>query len=202
MNATEQAQVDLVQQHLPELFTHPGDMLYVGANPIRCHLANEFNAAGWYLELLEIWQPNLDHYASSGPFHSLMLGDIREVGVEELMYDALVWWHGPEHIDKNEIPALLKQLEDMAPVVVLGCPWGEYDQGAEYGNPHEEHKATLYPVDFIDLGYSVAMCGAADAGDGLSHILAWKDIDAPYDPNDDLYDEAYVEAMELTKVLP
>ena len=170
----ERVQVELVQQNLPELFATPGAMLYVGANPIRCHLANEFNAAGWSLELLEVWQPNLDYYADDGPFDTLTHGDIREV--TQWPYDALFWWHGPEHISKDEIPALLKRLEGMASVVVLGCPWGEYDQGPEYGNPHEEHKATLYPADFIDLGYQVAMCGAADTDDGLSHILAWKGI--------------------------
>jgi hypothetical protein len=161
-----------VRQHLPELFTDPGDMLYVGANPIRCHLANEFNAAGWHLELLEVWRPNIDHYAIGGPFHDLTLGDIRKVG--KLTYDALFWWHGPEHIDRDELPALLNRLEKIAPVVVLGCPWGRYDQGIEYGNPYEEHKATLYPNDFTDWGYEVATCGQPDTGDGLSHILAWK----------------------------
>ena len=149
-------------------------MLYVGANPIRCHLANELSAAGWYMGLLEVWQPNIDHYSRTGPFHELTLGDIREA--EGLTHDALVWWHGPEHISKDELPALLDRLEQMVSIIVLGCPWGKYDQGADYGNPHEEHRATLYPVDFIDLGYQVAMCGAADTGDGLSHILAWKGI--------------------------
>ena len=175
MGATaERLQVELVRKHLPGLFTYPGVMLYVGANPIRCHLANEFNGVGWHLELLEVWRPNLDHYSSAGPFHDLTLGDIREI--ETLTHDALFWWHGPEHIGKDEIPALLKRLEEMVPVVVLGCPWGKYDQGAEYGNPFEEHRATLYPVDFLDWGYEVATCGEADTGDGLSHILAWKGV--------------------------
>ena len=170
----ERVQVELVRQHLPRLFTHPGAMLYVGANPIRCHLANEFNGAGWHLELLEVWRPNLDHYTSGGPFHDLTLGDIREI--ERLAHDMLFWWHGPEHIGRDEIPTLLKRLEEMVPVIVLGCPWGKYDQGAEYGNPFEEHKATLYPADFLDWGYEVAMRGKADTGDGLSHILAWKGV--------------------------
>ena len=52
----ERVQVVLVKEYLPGLFKYSGKMLYVGANPIRCHLANEFKAAGWYLELLEIWQ--------------------------------------------------------------------------------------------------------------------------------------------------
>jgi hypothetical protein len=174
MMATERVQVELVRQHLSGLFNHPGDMLYVGANPIRCHLANEFNDTGWHLELLEIWSPNIDHYSNGGPFHDLKLGDIREV--DGLTHDALFWWHGPEHISKDEIPVVLERLEGMVSAIVLGCPWGKYRQGAEYGNPYEEHKATLYPVDFLDWGYEVATCGMADTGDGLSHILAWKNV--------------------------
>ena len=169
---TERVQVDLVRRHLPGLFSYPGDMLYIGANPLRCHLANELNDAGWHLELLEVWQPNIDHYANNGPFHELTLGDVREIGA--LRHDALVWWHGPEHIGKDEIPVLLRRLEAMVPVIVLGCPWGKYNQGAAYGNPYEEHRATLYPEDFLGWGYEVETCGRPDTGDGLSHILAWK----------------------------
>jgi len=168
----ERVQVALVKDTLPGLFAKPGRMLYVGANPIRHYLADEFKAAEWHIELLEVCHANLMHYSNGGPFDKLTLGDVREM--ETGTYDVVFWWHGPEHIERGEIPDTLKRLEAVSNNIVLGCPWGVYQQGAEYGNPYEEHKATLYPADFEAWGYEVATCGEADSGNGLSHILAWK----------------------------
>jgi hypothetical protein len=58
--------------------------------------------------------------------------------------------------------------------VILGCPWGEYVQGAYGGNPYEEHVATLQPEDFEALGYEVTTLGTQN--DPASNIVAIKNV--------------------------
>jgi hypothetical protein len=89
-----------------------------------------------------------------------------------MRYQAVVWWHGPEHVKREELAATLARLEAMADIVILGCPWGVYPQGDYGGNPHEVHLATLLPEDFETLGYEVTTLGKRD--DPASNLIAWK----------------------------
>lgn len=70
---------------------------------------------------------------------------------------------------------MLANLEAVSRVVVLGCPYGVYKQGAEYGNPYEEHLSYLYPEFLQGLGYNVDTVGNID--ERGSNILAWKFTD-------------------------
>jgi hypothetical protein len=152
----------------------PGRLLYVGANRLRCHLADPLRAMGNRLTLLEAWPENAAHYRGQGRFEEVVEGDVRrldELGLAP--FDTTVWWHGPEHILREELATTLAAVERQTRrLVLLGCPYGNYPQGAAYGNPHEEHKAVLYPADFAALGYQMAAVGQADHPDG--EIVAWK----------------------------
>jgi len=150
----------------------PGKVLYVGARPDRCALGNEL-ARVHKLTLLEVWPVNAAYYQDDSRFERVILGDVRTWQADE-HYDTAVWWHGPEHIQRSELAGALAGLEAVADRVILGCPWGEYVQGAYGGNPYEEHVATLQPEDFEALGYEVTTLGTQN--DPASNIVAIKNV--------------------------
>jgi hypothetical protein len=51
-------------------------------------------------------------------------------------------------------------------------PFGKYIQGAEYGNPFEEHLSDIYPNFLHKIGYQTETIGKQD--EKGSNITAWK----------------------------
>jgi len=149
-------------------------MLYIGASAWRAVLLEDFRDWGWRIDVLEIFPVNTAFVAHAYRPRKVIEGDVRQA--DSLLtetYDAVVWWHGPEHIPREDLPATLASLEQHAPLVILSCPVGSAPQGEIYGNPHEAHLWDVYPHDLENLGYSVKAFtrtspGADDA------ILAWK----------------------------
>lgn len=178
------ARLRLLRQHVPELF-QPGTLLNVGANRIRFEMLDDLHRVGRRVTLLEIWPANAGHYKGDRRIERVALGDVcrlddlRADPAQGLgTFDVVLWWHGPEHIDRDDLAATVTQLERAAErLVILGCPWGVYPQGEFMGNPHDAHRASLYPDDFLKLGYDVATIGQADHPDGS--IIAWKRIERP-----------------------
>ena len=169
--------LDRLHEHIPELWAEGGQVLYVGANQQRAHCAAELAQAGHTLTLLEINKRNLDHYQHQGPFDYLKLGDVTEYESKPGIYDVAFWWHGPEHVTPEQLPAALANLEAAVGdggLVVIGCPLGKTEQGTWDGNPYEEHKAGYYPPFFEHLGYTVITCGEKDTPE--SGLTAWKHI--------------------------
>lgn len=159
----------VLHERAPELFGQ-GTLLYVGAHPCRAHCARALQSAGRQMTLLEVWGPNCDFYREQRPdlFCRVIHGDVRDARAWPFFdFDAVLWWHGPEHIPAEDLAATLAHLEEIAPLVVLGCPWGAYKQGPVYGNPHEEHKQSIYPSQLEKLGYQVTRAGRADDPLGL-----------------------------------
>lgn len=159
--------------HVPALW-QAGRILYVGAN--RCAnpgLVDELKAAGAEMHLLEAWAENVAHYRDRDPdkFASITQGDARDLPLELGEFDAAVWWHGPEHLPESEWRAVVGMLEDMAPLVILGCPWGVWEQGEADGNPFEVHQCAIYPEDLVALGYTVRAIG--EGADRKGHMVAW-----------------------------
>lgn len=162
-----------LRECVPQLFARQQRLLYVGARPGRCELAPELAAAGNTLDLLEIWPDNAAYYREKGaPFAAVYEGDVTARNITP-GYDAIIWWHGPEHVEKAAARAAIARLEAAAPLVVLATPWGHYAQGAIYGNPHEEHISAWTPDDFTAQSYQVAALGRPD--EVGSHLLAWKE---------------------------
>ena len=160
------------QRHVPALFA--GQVLYVGANR---HAAPTFVAelreAGCEVHLLEAFADNVAHYENdaAGTFDSVTQGDVRDVAGWGRTFDAILWWHGPEHLPTDEWPGVLANLETLAPLVCIGCPWGIWEQGATGGNPYEEHQSAIYPADLTGLGYEVVLIGQQDRA---GFMAAWK----------------------------
>jgi len=56
--------------------------------------------------------------------------------------------------------------------ILLGCPWGRYEQGAVDGNVWQKHLSHLTPEFFQRLGYEVSTVGRPNTPDGA--ITAWR----------------------------
>lgn len=162
----------LLQTHIPYLF-QAGSLLNVGANQVRFELLPELYQAGRKITLLEVWPENIKRWAADPRLVETIEGDVRELDILRLgTYDVALWWHGPEHIEWEELAATLAKLEAAAEkLVVLGCPWGIYPQEPFMGNPFDAHRASLYPEDFAALGYRTATLGEMDEQGSL---VAWK----------------------------
>jgi len=165
---------------IPHVFDYR-TLLYIGASPNRFELIDEFFYAGYEIDVLEIFEPNVKALEAMNRrwkiFKNIMLGDVREV--EQILkhrYDVIVFWHGPEHLGLLDFKPTLRKLEDFAlRLVICGCPWGDYPQGAVKGNRHEKHRSSLFPADFQSLGFNVSTI-RKHPGRG-SNLLAWKETD-------------------------
>lgn len=168
MNEDEEAA--FIKANLPDLF-RAKSVLYVGASR-RCRHADAFRRHGAHMTLLEIFERNVETYRRRGaPFGEVLQADVR-TWEPAGHYDVAFWWHGPEHVSKEDLPRALGNLEAVADLVVTGCPWGTFPQRPVYHNPAEEHKSMLGPEDFGELGYDTATVGEKDAGRNC--CLAWK----------------------------
>lgn len=162
-----------IRPFLPELFDNPGSLVYIGARADAHSWLDELIEAGHQVIVVEIWPANIDSladYLASGKIVQLLKGDVRAIVG---LFDYIIWWHGPEHLPEQDIKPTLERLERMTRrTLALACPWGIYPQGTHEGNPNEEHKTTLYPDYFEQLGYSIKTDGQPDIAG--SEIVAWK----------------------------
>ena len=158
-----------IRRNIPSFFSQEfKDLLYIGVSKIHFQFKNYLRK--YNVTLLEAYRPNLESYVGK---YIVINADITKFYSPILRWDVIMWWHGPEHITKEELPSTLMNIEKMAKeLVILGCPWGLYKQGAIRNNPYEVHKNHIYPKDLIELGYSVETIGASDHPG--SNILAWK----------------------------
>ena len=114
----------------------------------------EANNIDW--KILEIYEPNVKNALDGGcPPEKIILGSIMDVDKYPNV-DCMFFWHGPEHIKKQEYIDRLPEIEKKVnKLVIFGMPLGHEPQGAAYGNPHEVHVSDWYPKDWEELGYSV-----------------------------------------------
>ena len=162
---------------IPQLWEKPGTVLYVGASVNRFQCGDLLHRFGHEITILEIWPENCEHYANSDLVAHVVCGDVRDVDNLELpheQYDIVMWWHGPEHVHGDELEAVLAALERRASrAIVLGSPWGYWEQGEYGGNPHEAHVLELHAGDYARLGYTVEPVGKNDDPD-TGRLTAWK----------------------------
>lgn len=155
---------------IPELFTHPGTLLYIGARIDAHSWLDELIEAGHDITIVEVWSQNVIGLSDYPGVAVVKQGDVRDINEP---YDYTVWWHGPEHLPYHEIGPTLLRLEGLTRLMIaVACPWGVYPQGAHEGNPFEEHQTSLYPDYFERLGYHIKTDGKADTAG--SEIVAWK----------------------------
>ena len=163
----------LLRQHVPGLWDGAGRrLLYVGAAPGRFQCGPELARAGYEIVVLEVWPAYARWCEEHLPVARVIEGDVRDPSLDE-RFDVAFWWHGPEHVERAEVEPALRKLEQLADLVVVGCPWGRFEQEAVDGNPHQAHRCNLYPGDFRRWGYRVVTCGRRDARN-QGYIIAWR----------------------------
>ncbi len=188
MSKVRTASVPLRLVHLlrnvPDFLEHPR-VLYVGGNRSRLQLVHELHWAGATMDgatidIVEIFRPYLRELHTLNKtreyFRSIIAGDVRRLGVAigAAKYDLVVWWHGPEHVDRHDLPRALACLEAAATsLAVVGCPHGHCGQGVtQDGNVHQRHRTHWMPEDFVGLGWQAATLKPEPGLD--SHLVGWK----------------------------
>lgn len=110
------------------------------------------------LDVLEIWPPNVVWCKSTLRVREIVEGDVRLIeSYPQLLpsYDAIIWWHGPEHVTRQEFEDLLTKLKTRCRIFVIGAPWGVWEQDDLRGNPFERHVHHWSPQELESLGFSV-----------------------------------------------
>ena len=159
-------------------------MIYIGAlakskYPSGMHLMPYFKEANYTTDVMEIWGPNVKSLIELNEkmaiFRTIFKGDVRLTDsiLKNACYDIVVWWHGPEHLEIDEIPPTLTKLERIAKhLVILGMPYEREPRKGHNDNPYEKHKCALFPDFFEKLGYSTDHYGRM--GHFPNNLLAWK----------------------------
>ena len=137
--------------------------LYWWVKFCNCHEINH--------EVLEIFEQNVIEIKNHN-FTKVTLGDVRNIDeYYNKKFDVVLWWHGPEHINENEVIPTLNKIEQITlKAVILGCPLGWEKQGPVYGNDHEKHMWAPSAEYFEDLGYQTVVVNDRKP----AHITAWK----------------------------
>lgn len=123
-------------------------------------------------DVLEIWKPNCDRLKWKF-LNKVICGDVRnvqEIVSENKKYDVIVFWHGVEHLSKDEGNSVIAKLESRAKIaVVLGMPYGEWKRAKlTYNNPNEAHISAWYPKDLEKLDFTeIHSIGPPDVSKGL-----------------------------------
>lgn len=127
-------------------------LLYVGAMPTRQDFLAELIGWGWTVEILEVWEPYRAFLETIEGVRAVHIGDVRTC--QPGVYDSVFWFHGPEHLPKDDVPTALQNCEDMARhAVVIGMPFGDTGSGATEGNHYNEHKSAWQGPDLEPFGY-------------------------------------------------
>ena len=142
------------RRHVPELFSVPGRILYVGACVRHFTGARELVEAGNELTVVEVWDPFLDELMADGQSSLVahaVVGDVRTLDPGALPhdhYEYAVFCHGPEHLPAQDAGSAVERLQGLADVVVLATPDGWMPNPANRGNPYTEHQSSWRVSDF------------------------------------------------------
>lgn len=176
--------------NVPELFNAgntPMRILYVGAHHKEIALVPQLKTAGHQISLLEI-VPNyakrfMKDGMSEGIFEYVYIGDVRDYATVHTIghHDAMIWWHGPEHVKRSRLSSTIATLEHYtSKLILIACPWGDskmFHTGTKCTEKASmRHLSKLYPEDFEAMGYETDSYGICDgsAHDVTSQFIAWK----------------------------
>lgn len=138
--------------------------LNIGAWPKRYQIVKELKKAGWTVDLLEIWKEYCDFFVPKNLFAHIYNINVVDIDLlDTQQWDMVLWWHGPEHIEKVEFETVLPKLLDRAKqFLVLAAPYnGEVDNPEEHAetitskwanNHHQLHRWNCTERDFKKFG--------------------------------------------------
>lgn len=104
----------------------------------------------------------------------LVLGDVLDPKTIGAGSGLVFWDEGPEHVTREQFMPWPRMMLDLGWSVLTSCPWGMQMQGAEDGNPHEEHHWGPMPEDMIEAGLEVKTFGSRPFPDDHGNLIAWK----------------------------
>jgi hypothetical protein len=113
----------------------------------------DINNIDW--KIIEVFEHNVQDAIQKGcDENKIILENI--ANVDDLPEsDCLMFWHGPEHLDKTIFLEILPKLEKKYKILIFGMPLGEEPQGVCYGNPFEEHISSWTTNEWKEMGYEV-----------------------------------------------
>jgi hypothetical protein len=136
--------------------------LYVGARKHQFYLRDVLDRHKVKISIMEIFPENVELMARDESLE-VMQGDAIKDRYGRRKWDMVLFWNGPEHVEKKDLEKCFKNLEKMTrKVLVMGAPYGKRPQGVLYGNEHEIHASTLIAKDFRDHFEEVVLVGEKD----------------------------------------
>lgn len=160
-------------ENIPDVYDYKS-VLYIGASTRRQEMVKNFRCHGYEIDIVEPFLTNVEYCKLMPGIDNVYESKIQTF-LPKRKYDIVMWWHGPEHLLRDEIVYTLNHIERMAnKYVILACPWGKYEQGTTDGNIHENHTKHWYPQEFNRLGYKTNTIGKVDVPG--SNLLAYKKI--------------------------
>lgn len=143
-------------------------MLYVGGHlryGRNLQMSHYFLECGYKIDVIEVFPANVMQLQKVEWISRLTEGDIRYYDPMRT-YDLTVFWHGPEHLTKEEVTELLQNMKRYSNAVIFATPNGHYDQGEEYGNTAENHLSDWTAADFDQLGMTASAIGEPNQRNG------------------------------------
>ena len=146
--------------------------LYVGASCSRAFLLDLLWSLGYEVDIIEIWEKNLDCIKKDYRFRNLIHGDVANESIYG-NYDVIFWYHGPEHVLEEQFKLIDEIFEKKAKLIILGCPFENLSQGALDGNENERHVWSINVESLHKYGYITSQIARNGVSD---NIVAWKII--------------------------
>jgi hypothetical protein len=167
--------------YIPTIWMHRR-YLYVGVSLERFHfrlgLAMAYDMRGAIIDVFEIDEERGKAVQKKYPWvNHAYLADVSGTGAGMMpeRYDVAIWSHGPAILDDvSKIDRALYALGNLADMVIVMTPWGEYPYPkgeAERLDPNDVAKLSLGPQFFIRRGFAVQCIG--EENQRGSNILAW-----------------------------
>lgn len=173
VNDIRSAREKQLEKCIPDLFNYKS-VLYIGANTHRQQILKDFRNHGYEIDIVEPFEDNCKFCALIPGVANVWESIIQDFNLD-IKYDIVFWWHGPEHIDKEEYEKTFAKIESLAnKYVVFGVPWGINPQDAIDGNDYEIHRTYVYPEDFQKYGYQTDTIGVKDTFN--NNLIAYKKI--------------------------
>jgi hypothetical protein len=129
------------------------------------------------VEKCEAYQPFLEKKFTANKGYKVIIDDV--LNIQELLgrksVDLTVWYHGPEHLDRELALEAVRQLEDVTGgLILIGTPLGFHQQGTDDSfkkilNAYDIHVSGWEPSEFEKLGYQTHISRLR-----IPEFLAWK----------------------------
>jgi trans-aconitate methyltransferase len=108
---------------------------------------------------IEVWEPYIEQFSLHQKYDSLIQADVRTLDLPEA--DLYVFGDVLEHMPAPDALALWSRARKVSHHLMASLPIVHYPQGAEHGNPFEEHH---YHWGFNEFAGAFPGVGVAQAG--------------------------------------